>query len=293
MTPIGWEGNTDPNKVFGTYYWEENGGRVTDNLEGDDSRIIMDRALPFINESVSENQPFFAVIWFHAPHLPVLADSDTKSRYHEFTDAEQDYFGCITALDKQMGRLRAALQKLEVSNNTMIWFASDNGPEGPVQNKNRPGSSGPFRGRKRSLYEGGIRVPAVLEWPAVINERSATEFPASTLDYLPTIIEVLGMDRPDNRTLDGISLLPVLLGKTIHRESPIAFESGKQLALMNDRYKIYSNDEGQTFELYDLLNDQGEMENLAEKYPDMVKEMSVALKKWRSSCKASLSGEDY
>jgi arylsulfatase A-like enzyme len=293
LTPIGWEGNTDPDKVFGTYYWEETGDMATDDLAGDDSRIMMDRALPFITGSVSEDRPFFTVIWFHAPHLPVVADGDTKSMYHEFTDAEQNYFGCITAMDRQMGRLREALQQLGVSDNTMIWFASDNGPEGQVQNKDRPGSSGPFRGRKRSLYEGGIRVPAVLEWPAITNGRTHTEFPAGTLDYLPTILEILGVGLPDDRTLDGISLLPLLLGNAKNREDPMAFESGKQLALMDDRYKIYSNDEGQTFELYDLLNDEGEMENLAETYPDRVREMSGALQKWRSSCKASLGGEDY
>ena len=89
LTPIGWQGNTDPTKEFGTYYWNEKGDIVTENLNGDDSRIIMDRAIPFIKESVEQNQPFFVVIWFHTPHLPVLADSATKSLYYEFTDEEQ------------------------------------------------------------------------------------------------------------------------------------------------------------------------------------------------------------
>jgi arylsulfatase A-like enzyme len=234
-----------------------------------------------------------AVLWFHAPHLPVLADDETKSRYHEFTDAEQNYFGCITALDKQLGRLRAALRELGVSDRTMIWFASDNGPEGKAQDEDRPGSAGPLRGRKRSLHEGGIRVPAVLEWPAVINRGSTSEFPASTSDYLPTIIELLGIDLPDDRPMDGISLLPALLGREKAREHPIAFESGRQLAFMDDRYKIYSQDQGQTFQLYDLLHDRGEQEDLAERHPDLVKEMSAKLERWRASCKASLGGKDY
>ena len=128
LTPIGWQGNTDPNKEFGTYYWNKKGDIVTENLNGDDSRIIMDRAIPFIKESVEQNQPFFMVIWFHTPHLPVLADSVTKLLYYEFNDEEQNYYGCITAMDKQMGRLRASLKELGVGENTMVLFNSDNGP---------------------------------------------------------------------------------------------------------------------------------------------------------------------
>jgi arylsulfatase A-like enzyme len=293
QTPLGWMGNTDPSKPFGTYYWNEKGKIVTENLQGDDSRVIMDRVVPFIEDAVNRGQPFFAVVWFHTPHLPVLADSLKRMMYYEFTDEERNYFGCITAMDEQVGRLRKALRDQGVAENTMLWFASDNGPEGPEQTANRPGSAGPFKGRKRSLYEGGVRVPGILEWPAFIRVPGSSDVPASTLDYVPTVLDVLGLEMGHDRPQDGISLLPLIFGEHATRDQPIFFESGQQLAAIYDRYKLYSKDAGQSYALYDLVEDRGEENNLADTHPDMVDRMSVAIENWRMSCQASLTGKDY
>jgi len=292
FTPLGWMGNTDVKKSFGTYYWNENGTIVEDNLDGDDSRIIMDRATLFIESSVKEGTPFFAVIWFHAPHLPVLADSLKRGMYYEFSGDERNYYGCITALDEQMGRLRKTLKDLGVSENTMLWFTSDNGPEGPERTNDRPGSAGPLKGRKRSLYEGGIRVPGILEWPAYIKEQVNSDVPASTLDYLPTVLDVLGLDM-DDRPVDGISLLPQIFGQKATRDVPIFFESGHQLAAIYDQFKAYSQDAGHTYELYDLVDDPAEQDNLAGMFPDKVVSMSGAIASWRMSCQSSREGIDY
>ena len=105
----------------------------------------------------------------------------------------------------RVGRPRMA----GVARNTMIWFCSDNGPEGSVKS---PGTAAEFRGRKRSLYEGGVRVPGILEWPAQVASGSRTDFPAVTSDYLPTIIDALSIELADERPMDGMSLLPVLRG---------------------------------------------------------------------------------
>ncbi|MEC8652136.1 MAG: sulfatase-like hydrolase/transferase, partial [Planctomycetota bacterium] len=130
---------------YGTHYWTGPGARVTEGLEGDDSRVIMDRALPFVRRCAEDAAPFFCVVWFHAPHLPCVASDADRARYREFGEATQHYFGCITALDRQVGRLRSTLAELGLADETMIWFCSDNGPEG--QAGKAPGSSGGLRGR--------------------------------------------------------------------------------------------------------------------------------------------------
>ncbi len=276
---------------YGTYYWRGPGQRVTENLEGDDSRIIMDRAIPFIRRAAGTSTPFFAVIWFHAPHLPVVAGPKYRRVYENENPDRRDYYGCITAMDEQVGRLRAELETLGIAANTMLWFCSDNGPEG---NDTAPGRTKGLRGRKRSLYEGGIRVPGLLVWPRRIKTPRIVRMPCCTSDYFPTVLDVLGA-RPEQRPepADGVSLLPLIEGKTTQRPHPIGFQSRNQLALIDNRYKIYSSNEGKTFELYDLPNDPGEKRNLADEEPEIMLQMIDTLTAWRNSCRRSLDGKDY
>ncbi|EON74966.1 Arylsulfatase [Lunatimonas lonarensis] len=187
-------GDRTPGEHFGTYYWIGEGRKATDNLDGDDSRVIMDRVIPFIKEAAVKDTPFFAVIWFHTPHLPVLAGPEYRALYPDLSEDKQHYFGSITAMDGQIGRLRETLRELGVADDTMIWFCSDNGSEGSEQANRAQGSAGPFKGRKRSLYEGGIRVPAVLEWPSQVQGGRKTNLPVSTSDYFPTILGALGFE---------------------------------------------------------------------------------------------------
>lgn len=274
-------------------YWH-NGTNVTEALAGDDSRIIMDQAIPFLRRAAQQSQPFFAVIWFHAPHAPVVGGPEYRARYAAFDSNAQHYYACITALDEQVGRLRQELRVLSVAQNTMLWFCSDNGPEGRTSDTGRyRGSAGFFRGRKRSLYEGGVRVPGLLEWPARIQPEQGTDFPAVTSDYLPTILEIIGANFPDQRPIDGISLVPMLEGRMKERSQPIGFQSGKQLALTTQQDKLYSEDGGQTWELYDLLSDRAETKNLARERPGRVRELAAMLEQWRASCARSDRGADY
>ncbi len=287
-----WDAMTDRTDAvpYGTAYWNERGERVTENLDGDDSRIIMDRAIPFIEQAAGRNQPFFAVIWFHAPHLPVVADAEHRGLYpHARSVRHRNYFGCITAMDEQVGRLRKELRRLGVAEETLIAFCSDNGPEGKPD---APGSAGPFRGRKRSLYEGGIRVPGLVEWPGRIPPGTTTDFPAVTSDYLPTILDLLDVEMLDGRPLDGVSLLPVLSGAKSARGTPIGFQSGNQVAWMDDRYKIYRSGKSE-WELYDLQADPAESQDLADRFPQRVQAMASECVQWQASCRSSDAGADY
>ncbi len=296
VTPRGWRRTkgAKAGKPFGTHYWTGPGQRVTDNLKGDDSRVIMDRVIPFIEDAVAHNKrPFLAVVWFHAPHLPVVAGPTHRAIYQDQPAAAQHYYGCITAMDEQVGRLRAKLRELGVERNTMLWFSSDNGPEGRRYNGNN-GSAGPFRGRKRSLFEGGVRVPGLLIWPAKIAAPRVVKMPCCTSDYFPTVLDVLGHRMKGlPEPVDGISLLGVIEGKMTSRPVPIAFESRGQVSLTDNRYKLISQDGGKAYMLFDLLGDSGETKDLAAAKPQIVDRMRSILQRWRRSCKASLAGKDY
>ncbi|MCA9016192.1 MAG: sulfatase-like hydrolase/transferase, partial [Planctomycetaceae bacterium] len=274
------------------HYWNEAGEIVNDNLSGDDSRIIMDRAVPFIQQSVAEQKPFFCVIWFHTPHLPVVAGPRYRAMYAKYDLYHANYYGCITAMDEQIGRLRAQLKQLHAAENTMLWFCSDNGPEG---NASAPGSAGPFRGRKRDLTEGGIRVPALLEWPGKITPGSKTSFPMVTSDYLPTILAAAGLAIPESRPLDGINLLPVLEQNLQERQQPIGFQFQKNAAWMTQQYKLLhtrqrGNDQ---YQLFDLLADPGETKDVSQDHPELVKQYQADLQRWIQSCDNSNQGNDY
>ncbi len=276
---------------YGTFYWNEKGNIVTENLEGDDSRVIMDRAIPFMNTAVKQNEPFFAVIWFHAPHLPVVAGAKHVAPYAQHSRYERNYYGSVTAIDEQVGRLRTQLRSWNIADSTMFWFCSDNGPEGKAESA--PGSTSLLKGRKRSLHEGGIRVPGLLEWPSRITFQRTTDFPAVTSDYLPTILDALEIDYPSERPLDGVSLMPVIEGKLQKRTKPIGFQSANQQVWMNQQYKLYSADKGKNWELYDLLKDPAESRELSNDLPDVVNSLSQSLELWIKSCKSSDSGMDY
>lgn len=296
---------------FPSKYWTGEDQYATTNLEGDDSRVIMDRAVPFIRQTASENKPFFAVIWFHTPHQLVRAGDEFRAMYPGRAAGEQQFYGAVTAMDLQMGRLRKELKALGIAGNTMLWFGSDHGPEGDTddQGSNR-GSSGPFRGRKRSLWEGGIRVPELLEWPGYTKPGSVTSVACSGLDIYPTVLDALGFQMKEQpHPIDGISLLPLFEGKTKERAVPIPFATpggagtagsrgSPRLALVENRYKLLTDHPehtgvAETDELFDLLADPREITNVAKRYPEKVNAMKGELAKFQDSCRHSLKGKDY
>jgi len=272
--------------AYGTAYWNEEGERVSDDLDGDDSRLIMDRALTFIESAASEERPFLAVIWFHAPHLPCVATKEYAAMYAQLGFEMQQYAGCITALDAQVGRLRTVLKELSIADETMLWFCSDNGPE-----RGTPGETGGFRERKRSLHEGGVRVPGLLVWPGK-GYRAVVDTPVVTSDYLPTILEALEIELEEGSgDLDGVSILPLFEGRAIERPAPIGFVSGNQIAWSGDRFKYYRKDGEEA--LFDLTQDAHEERDLSAAHPDLVEEMRARHATWMRELQASFEGEHY
>lgn len=284
-TPTWW--SDEAYERYGTHYWTGPEEMVPD-VSGDDSKVIMDQALSFIEREAAAKTPFLAVIWFHTPHKPYLADAKHMALYSDLSEDEQKYYGCITAMDEQMGCLREKLRQLGIADNTMVWFGSDNGPE-----RRCPGSPGPYRERKRSLHEGGIRVPGLLEWPARVKRARQINMPCGTMDYYPTVLDALGIDLPGQVTpIDGISLLPAIDGKIKERPVPIAFDFRGQSALSDNRYKLYRKGK-KDYELYDMLKDPYEKNDIAATNPELVQTMRTELEYWIKSCRASSRGEDY
>jgi arylsulfatase A-like enzyme len=208
--------------------------------QGESSEILIAEAMKFIEKSKDNNQPFFVVIWYGSPHEPysglpedlALYDSlpmDYRERIVRLTSNEtghpverpqhevlQERF----AMDRSIGQLREYLGEHGLQKNTLLWYFGDNGiPSEAI-------ATMPFRGQKAQVYEGGIRVPSVLEWPEGISSPMVTDVNTVTSDVLPTLCDLIGQPLPD-RPLDGISLKPLFEGQMRGRPQPIAFWNGR------------------------------------------------------------------
>ena len=191
-------------------------GKVIET-KGESSDVTAGLAMDWIGKVAKGKKPFLAVVWFGNPHSPHVAVYKFKKMYSDQPDGVAHFFGEITAMDAALGKMRSGLRKLGIADNTVLWYCSDNGslPKG---------SSGGLRARKGSLYEGGIRVPAVLEWPARVKANRITDINANTSDIYPTLLELAGVALPKNQPrLDGISLAPLLRGEKQVRKQPMGF----------------------------------------------------------------------
>jgi len=268
-------------------YWTGPGQFVDENLEGSNAALIMDRALAFMEEQKEDN-PFFTLVWFHTPHTPIVAGNEYRELYPGHTMEAQHWFGSITAMDEQIGRLFQSLVDWGVADETIVWFKSDNGPS-YIHGHN---SAGPLRGSKGELYEGGIRVPSVLHWPSQFPYPKEIDEPVSTSDLFFTVMAMAGVDHQTGMKIDGENVLPVIRnGKS--REGPIAFASplpnrlrpafsqeSEQFAIIDGHYKLISMDNGVTYQLYDLDKDIAESQDLAAELKDISASMQDKLENW-------------
>ncbi|VGO16290.1 Arylsulfatase [Pontiella desulfatans] len=301
--PYGPAGVDDPPEMdsdYNPYY--HNGVEYTDPLFGDTSEIIMDRAIPFMDRAVSQGKPFMACIWFHTPHKDLDASAADQALYPSGSDGEKKYYGSITAMDRQIGRLRTWLRAKGIENNTILWFTTDNGQT--------TGSSGPYLASKRHLFDGGIRVPTVLEWPAKVPANRTTGFLASTSDYFLTHLDAAGIDYVDPHPRDGISLVPCIEGAMSARANSIAFQSHDTSVIMSQAFKAmkvrpgaYSDGftERQGFPidewlLFDMtLTNQYliERENISAGNATVLFSLTTEYDLWNLSCSNSYHGADY
>ncbi len=196
-------------------YLSRNG--VVEHRKGKGSVLVVDDALAFLKKHKDGTRPVFTVVWFPSPHDPHEEVPAGKSLYDGKKDA--GYYREITLLDQQLGRLRKELKRMGMAENTMLWYCSDNG--GLVHEF----SGG--RAQKGSIYEGGLRVPAILEWPAR-KLKGRTAVPVFTSDITPTVLAMAGVDAEAPHPLDGIDVSDIIAGKATTRSKPMGFWHGFQ-----------------------------------------------------------------
>ncbi|MEE2940290.1 MAG: sulfatase-like hydrolase/transferase, partial [Planctomycetota bacterium] len=178
--------------------------------EGEGSEVITERAAAFLREVADAGAPFFVTIWFGSPHDPHDALPEDLAAQAGAPESARAYCAEIAAMDRCVGRVRAELEALGLAEETLLWFTSDNGPR-PPKALVRADSTGGLRGLKGTLWEGGLRVPSILRWPAASAPGRAIDAPCGTVDLLPTIAAAFDAPAP-TEGLDGTSLLPLLSG---------------------------------------------------------------------------------
>lgn len=250
---------------------------------------LADEAIDYIRKS--SESPFFLYLAFTIPHLELTVPEESKVPYqdlgwpkrkmngagHYKNDPEGNttYAGMVSRMDRDIGRIRAALDSLDISENTIIVFSSDNGPEYEKQDRFF-NSNGPLRGGKRDLYEGGIRVPFVAVWPGTIAPGTRSEHISAFWDFLPTACDIAGVT-PSDAEIDGISYLPTLLGQhgTQKQHEYLYWEFNEKAGpVQSIRYgnwkAVRFNCDNASLELYDLSTDVGEANNVADSHPEVV-----------------------
>ncbi len=287
--------------VFGFDHWlsvsnffdinplmSENGSFV--DLKGSSSEIIVKKALEFIEEKSNQNLPFFTVIWDGSPHIPFMASEKDRNKFQNLDKRSQLHYGELAAFDRSIGILREQLRKLDLAENTIIWYCSDNGGLTEIY----PETVGGLKGSKNTIWEGGLRVPAIIEWPSVIKPR-ITSYPASTMDIFPTIAEIVGLSEADFiKPIDGISIKSIFDNDIKKRHNKIPFRYKDQGALLDNNFKLIATSiKKNKFELYNLKTDPREKQNLATENTILFEEMRSEFLHWNQSVDSSMSGRDY
>lgn len=278
--------------------------------------LFVDETIRFIK--ANKGKPFYVNLWTLVPHayldptpeeLAVYDDlkvspDDFQSYMRDYVrsakNAEQQmkvFCAAMTGLDAALGRLLDFLDKEGLADNTIIFFTSDNGPEDyHIRNAANAGmgSPGVFRGRKRSLYEGGIRVPLLVRWPGQVKAGRVDETSVLTaVDFLPTVCKLAGVELP-KKAGDGEDVSDILLGQSRPRTRPIFWEwrggvagnpayKPPQLAVREGQWKLYVEFDGTAVELYDIPADPQQRTNLAEQHPDLVRRLRKMALDWKKT----------
>jgi len=260
-------------------------GQSVGKLEGYSALLVVQEAIQWLRKHRDPRKPFFLTVWTHEPHLPIESAPEFLALYPELLRSDPDraqHHANVSQLDHAFGNLMLTLDELGLRNNTLVVFTSDNGPEGAGTKGRTRGSTGGLRGRKRSLYEGGIRVPGIIRWPNHIAPGTVCDTPIIGSDLFSTVLAAAGVAAPKDRKLDGVNLLPLLAGKPLTRSIPMywryhAAPGPFKVALRDGDWKILADLNFTQFELYHLGNDPKETQNLADKHPNKLHELRTRL----------------
>ena len=250
-------------------------GEAVGKTEGYSAQLVAAEASHWLKDIRDPKRPFALSVWFHEPHSPIATDTKFQELYKGHKNSK--YMGNVTQMDNALGLVLDALEEQGVSDNTIVFFTSDNGPV-PAYG----GSAGGLRGFKRSEYEGGIRVPGLACWPGHIEPGTVSDVPVIGTDIFATVLDAVGIPLPDDRTIDGVSMVPAFAGKATERPIPFFWRThvskpNERVAMRIGDWKIVADETLTKFELYEVQKDFKEEHDVAAENPEKTEEMSKKL----------------
>lgn len=283
-----WFATQNNTKHQGPSNFVRNGQRVGP-IEGHATAIVVDEAIRFIDQN-DAREPFAVFVTFHAPHEQIETPEAYTSLYRDVDDPTmRDYFGSVSMIDHEVGRLLDALDSRGLRDRTLVLFTSDNGPE---TYKRYPsaihshGSAAPLRGMKLTMFEGGLRVPGVIRWPGRVRPGGTIAEPIAFYDILPTFCAIAGVAPPET-PLDGANILPILTGDgpPVDRPVPLqwqydhALDAPWRIALRQGPWKLLADADRNHFALYNLDADPTESHDRAAEHPEIVQRLRADLER--------------
>jgi arylsulfatase A len=263
-------------------------GKPVGKLEGFSAELVVDEALKWLTDVRDKSKPFFLAVWTHEPHMVIETNPKFQKLYDKIDDPDvRQHHGNVSQLDDAFGRLMKYLDDNKLTDNTIVFFNSDNGPEGPAKltGRNR-GSTGGLRGRKRSMYEGGLRVPGIVRYPKLIKAGQVCDTPINGTDFFPTILRLANIKPPADRVIDGVDVFKLWAGiaKSVERPKPLYWRlnmapaaENLHMAMRDGDWKILASQDFKHFELYNLKDDPKETTDLKDKETERFERMRQAL----------------
>lgn len=250
-------------------------GKPVGELKGYSAPLVAAEAGRWLKAIRDKSKPFVLSVWVHEPHSPIATDSKFSGMYNGHKNST--YMGNITQMDHALGMVMDALDAEGVSDDTFFFFTSDNGPVARFG-----GTTGGLRGGKRSDHEGGIRVPGVVRWPGHVKPGTVSDVPVIGTDVFATVLEIVGIAPPEDRTIDGVSMIPALRGKPVQRKVPLFWRThvsspDDRVALRIGDWKLVGNETLTKFQLYEIQKDWKEENDLAGKMPEKTEVMKQKL----------------
>ncbi|MDF1862265.1 MAG: sulfatase-like hydrolase/transferase [Verrucomicrobiales bacterium] len=254
-------------------------GEEVGPLKGFSAPLVSEEAIRWLSDERDPEKPFFMTVWTHEPHLPIESDPQFMKLYADHDDPDlRQHHGNVTQIDHAFGELMKALDEQGLRENTFVIFTSDNGPEGKAARGRTQGSTGGLRGRKRDSHEGGIRVPAIVRWPGKVEAGTVSETPIIGSDIFSTVLDIVEVSLPNDRTIDGVSMVPALAGEKVERPVPLFWRThiappASHAAMRIDGWKIVADETLTKFQLYQIEEDWKEEHDLASEKPEKLAEM--------------------
>jgi arylsulfatase A-like enzyme len=271
------QNNAAPSHAFPANFVRN--GTAIGKVDDYSAPFIAKEAVMWLREKRDAEKPFFLAVWTHEPHDPIASAERYEKLHAALADPEErTYRANITQLDDAFGTVMKALDEQGVADNTLVFFTSDNGPEGAGDKGPGRGLAGNLRGRKRSMYEGGHRVPGIVRWPGKIESGTVSDVPVIGSDFFPTALTAAGVEPPAGVTLDGVNLLPAFAGKPAERPRPLYWRWGGMVAYREGPWKIVVDEKLEKPELYDLGGDVAERTDLAARDPERLAAMMTRLR---------------